>query len=183
MCFRNGRSRIDIPHASLNATISRFRKATCPRNIHVVRCFFSCVSFDCPSFGCVPSSHEMHNGIETTECTKLPETLGRNTRLWRERPVPKLEDVDADSVQLCHCSPHAVKLNSTYHPPASSPAPFVSRLRKIFGSMSSLRKRADPSASKTCAPPLCHDEIILLDCPLRDPGPLTERSYELNSTS
>ncbi len=60
----------------------------------------------------VVSLHRMNwdNRIGTTE---LPETLGRNTRYWRERRVSMLEDIDTDRVQLCHSSPRGM-----YHTPS-----------------------------------------------------------------
>ena len=59
-------------------------------------------------FGCPFDATPGDNRMGTTECTKSPGTLGRNTRHRRERRVSMLEDDDADSVPLCHSSPRAV---------------------------------------------------------------------------
>ena len=97
-----------ILRVGTTATFSRFWRTTGSRGVQAVRGLFSCDSFGCPSFGCLPASHGMDNRIGTTECTTLSETLGRNTRHSREQRISMVEDIDADSVQLCHSSPRAV---------------------------------------------------------------------------
>ena len=48
-----------IHQAATNDTFSRFWKATDPRGVQAVRYLFPCDSFGCPTFGCLPASHEM----------------------------------------------------------------------------------------------------------------------------